>query len=59
MKIHISHSCKALLNDKRFQIVERGKITVKGKGEMKTYFVLTKLDEAGNVVRIALFIFLF
>ena len=51
MKIHISHSTKILLNEKNFNIVERGTITVKGKGEMKTYFVLSKMDSYGHAIR--------
>jgi hypothetical protein len=53
MKIHISQSTKAMLNPKNYKIVERGKIDVKGKGEMKTYFVLTKRDQDGKSVKMS------
>lgn len=51
MKIHISHSTTSLLNTNRYHIVERGKLEVKGKGEMKTYFVLNLKDDKGNVLK--------
>lgn len=51
MKIHISQSTKVLLTNKRYRIVERGKIEIKGKGEMKTYFVQSKLDEDGKSIK--------
>ena len=51
MKIHISQSTKSLIDLKKsYKIVERGKIEVKGKGEMKTYFVLCKLDTRGESI---------
>jgi len=53
MKIHISQSTKAMLNPKNYKVVERGKIEVKGKGEMKTYFVLTKRDQDGKSVKMS------
>ena len=51
MKIHISHSTKVLLESRPYVVVERGKIEIKGKGEMKTYFLLHRLDERGNPVK--------
>jgi hypothetical protein len=51
MKIHISHSTKVLLDGRPYSIVERGKIEIKGKGEMKTYFVLNKVDENGKPIK--------
>ena len=45
MKIHISEFTKTLLPTANYDIVERGKIEVKGKGEMKTYFVLGKIGK--------------
>jgi len=51
MKIHISQTTKNLLGNKSYKMVERGKIEVKGKGEMKTYFVITKLDEDGKSIK--------
>jgi hypothetical protein len=42
MRIHISESTRLLIEDQPYEIVERGKINVKGKGEMKTYFVVAK-----------------
>ena len=51
MRIHISQSTKSLLErSNKYRIVERGSIEVKGKGEMKTYFVLCKLDDRGNSI---------
>jgi class 3 adenylate cyclase len=38
MRINISETTKELVKDK-FQLIERGPISVKGKGEMKMYFV--------------------
>jgi class 3 adenylate cyclase len=38
-KIHISEDFKNSLPPNLYQIVERGAINVKGKGEMKTYFI--------------------
>ena len=32
MKIHISQATKTLIHGKNFKIVERGTITIKGKG---------------------------
>jgi hypothetical protein len=51
MKIHISHSTKVMIEHRPYKIVERGKIDVKGKGEMKTYFVLCKVDEDGKSIK--------
>lgn len=51
MKIHISHTTKQLLETKPYKMVERGKLEIKGKGEMKTYFVLSKLDEDGRSIK--------
>lgn len=51
MKIHISHSTKVLLEHRPYEVVERGKIEIKGKGEMKTYFVLNKFDNKGNPIK--------
>lgn len=51
MKIHISQSTKVLIERKPYKIVERGKIDIKGKGEMKTYFVLSKLDDDGKSIK--------
>lgn len=50
MKIHISQSTKAFIQGK-YKIVERGKLEVKGKGEMKTFFVLAKLDADGKSIK--------
>ena len=52
MKIHISESTKALLDQNLYKIVERGLLEVKGKGEMKTYFVEAKLDDNGNPIKL-------
>ena len=51
MKIHISQATKTLVQAKNYKIVERGTISVKGKGEMKTYFVEGKTDSNGNLLR--------
>jgi hypothetical protein len=53
MKIHISHTTKILLEKKKYKIVERGTIEVKGKGEMKTYFVDCKLDDDGKSIELS------
>ena len=50
MKIHVSEHTKALLPPDDYKIMERGKIEVKGKGEMKTYFVVSKIDGDGKSV---------
>ena len=50
MKIHISEHTKCLLPVEKYKIIERGKIEVKGKGVMKTYFVLNKVDEDGKSI---------
>jgi hypothetical protein len=52
MKIHISHTTKILLEKKKYKIAERGTIEVKGKGEMKTYFVNCKLDDDGKSIQL-------
>jgi hypothetical protein len=54
MKIHVSISTKLLLEKtNKFKIVERGTVQVKGKGEMKTYFVECKLDDDGKPIELA------
>jgi hypothetical protein len=50
MKIHVSEHTKLLLNERHYDIVERGKIEVKGKGEMKTYFITGKVGEDGKPI---------
>ena len=57
MKIHVSESTKSLIDTFPYKIVERGKVEIKGKGEMKTYFVLYKLDRNGNPVNTSSAIF--
>jgi len=52
MKIHISESTKSLIEKFPYKIVERGKVEIKGKGEMKTYFILCKLDKQGNPIKL-------
>ena len=54
MKIHISESTKSFLEKKAYKIEERGKIEIKGKGEMKTYFVLSRFDKRGVEVKCTL-----
>ncbi|XP_078734598.1 guanylate cyclase soluble subunit beta-2-like [Lampetra fluviatilis] len=39
-KIHLSPSTREALQDKEFDVEERGEIEVKGKGRMSTYFLL-------------------
>lgn len=51
MKIHISQSTMALMSHDRYNVVERGKLEVKGKGEMKTYFVQSRNDSQGKPIR--------
>jgi adenylate cyclase len=43
-RIHISQPAYELIKDK-FDFEQRGKITVKGKGEMETYFLVGRKDE--------------
>lgn len=38
MKIHISQMTKKML-PKKYSVVERGEIEIKGKGSMKTYWL--------------------
>ncbi len=38
-KIHVSDDFYTILKEKRFEFIERGVITIKGKGQMKTYFL--------------------
>jgi len=46
-KIHISETCKdALQEHEGFQVTERGLIEMKGKGEMRTYFL--EVEEETN-----------
>ena len=54
MKIHISESTNSFLEKKSYKVVERGKIEIKGKGEMKTYFVLSRFDKRGKEVKCTL-----
>ncbi|XP_038658521.1 guanylate cyclase soluble subunit beta-2-like [Scyliorhinus canicula] len=42
-KIHLSPTANRALQNKGFEIVERGPITVKGKGNMITYFLVQNL----------------
>ena len=51
MKIHISQSTMSLMSHDRYNVVERGKLEVKGKGEMKTYFVQSRNDSKGKPIR--------
>lgn len=51
MRIHISQSTKNAIDNQPYRVVERGKIEVKGKGEMKTYFVLCKINEDGKSIK--------
>ena len=51
MKIHVSENNKSLLKSTKYSMTERGKIQIKGKGEMKTYFVLARLDERGHEIK--------
>ena len=39
MRLHISQSTKALLKEKNYRIVERGKLEIKGKGKRKKKFI--------------------
>jgi hypothetical protein len=51
MRIHVSQSTKNAIDSKPYRTIERGKIEVKSKGEMKTYFVLSKLSEDGKSIK--------
>ncbi|GFO01293.1 soluble guanylate cyclase 88e-like [Plakobranchus ocellatus] len=44
MKIHISETTKKELENYPYEVEERGSIQVKGKGEMKTYWLVGKKD---------------
>ena len=44
MKIHISETTKKELDEYPYQVKFRGEITVKGKGSMKTYWLLGRDD---------------
>ncbi|KAM9439599.1 guanylate cyclase soluble subunit beta-2-like [Clarias gariepinus] len=47
-KIHLSPSVHHALQDKQFQLEERGEIEVKGKGRMRTFFLLKNLRASDN-----------
>lgn len=51
MKIHISEATKLLIENKRYKLQERGKMEIKGKGEILTFFVTCKLDEHGREIK--------
>ena len=38
------------MDKKKYKVVERGTLEIKGKGDMKTYFVTNKLDEDGKSI---------
>ncbi len=38
------------LDKKKYKVVERGTLEIKGKGDMKTYFVTNKLDDDGKSI---------
>uniref|UniRef100_T1IU05 guanylate cyclase n=1 Tax=Strigamia maritima TaxID=126957 RepID=T1IU05_STRMM len=41
LKIHVSHACKTILDKiEGFQVEDRGLIPIKGKGEMRTYWLV-------------------
>lgn len=49
LKIHMSHNTQELLDEiGGFEFFERGPVYVKGKGEMKTFFLIGKDEEAAN-----------
>ncbi|KAL1780985.1 guanylate cyclase soluble subunit beta-2 isoform X3, partial [Sigmodon hispidus] len=43
-KVHLSPTAYRALENKGFEIVERGEIEVKGKGKMTTYFLIRNLN---------------
>ncbi|XP_067897542.1 guanylate cyclase soluble subunit beta-2-like isoform X3 [Heterodontus francisci] len=49
-KIHLSPSAFRALKDKNFEIHERGEIEVKGKGKMRTYFLVRNLVASENEI---------
>jgi hypothetical protein len=51
MKIHISEATKLLIENKRYKLNERGKMEIKGRGEIITFFVACKLDEHGKEIK--------
>ncbi|CAH1256862.1 GUCY1B3 [Branchiostoma lanceolatum] len=51
MHIHISETTKAHLEEEPYLLVERGTVTIKGKGEMKTYWLKEKVgDQTGEAL---------
>ena len=49
LKIHMSHTTQSLLAEiGGFEFFERGPVYVKGKGEMKTFFLVGRNEEAAN-----------
>ena len=51
MRIHISEITKNAVPALKYRIQERGKIEVKGQGELKTHFVLAKVDDDGKSIK--------
>ncbi|XP_030071513.1 guanylate cyclase soluble subunit beta-2-like [Microcaecilia unicolor] len=49
-KIHLSPTACKCLKDKNFEVVERGEIEVKGKGKMRTYFLIRNLTASENEI---------
>ncbi|XP_029472343.1 guanylate cyclase soluble subunit beta-2-like [Rhinatrema bivittatum] len=49
-KIHLSPTACKCLKDKNFEVAERGEIEVKGKGKMRTYFLVRNLTASENEI---------
>jgi hypothetical protein len=51
MKVHISETTKQALPPNRYRVVEHSTIEVKGQGELRTHFVLCKIDDDGKSIK--------
>ncbi|XP_043849657.1 guanylate cyclase soluble subunit beta-2-like [Dromiciops gliroides] len=49
-KVHLSPTAYSALENRGFEIVERGEIEVKGKGKMTTYFLIQNLQVTENEI---------
>ncbi|XP_008064283.2 guanylate cyclase soluble subunit beta-2 [Carlito syrichta] len=49
-KVHLSSTTFRVLENKGFEIIERGEIEVKGKGKMTTYFLIQNLNATENEI---------
>lgn len=49
--IHISLNTKILLPEDRYEVLNRGTVKVKGKGEMETFYIFEKGSEIPEELR--------